>query len=139
MQPLQPPVGALAGIQGEIHRHTCWYLGPLALFIITECGTAVSYLPFFLSLGDLMPGSTNPALSLDPSIGQVSFRRNILAHIFFLNIGSKTKCVLTQGAGYSETPAVDPSYEAGGPHVPTESAGMAVGVDGSQAYIYGKK
>ncbi|KAM9361658.1 RNA-binding protein 10 [Symphorus nematophorus] len=78
MQPMQPPAGAPAGMQG-----------------------------------DLMPGSTNPALSSDPSIGQ--------------------------GVGYGETPAVDPSYQAGGPHVPTESAGMTVGVDASQTYIYGSE
>lgn len=63
--------------------------------------------------GDLMSGSTNPALSSDPSTGQ--------------------------GVGYNDTPAVNPSYPAGGPHVPTEAAGMTVGVDGSQAYVYGSE
>ncbi|KAM8757169.1 RNA-binding protein 5 isoform 2-T2 [Acanthopagrus schlegelii] len=61
--------------------------------------------------GDLM--STNPALSSDPSTGQ--------------------------GVGYNDTPAVNPSYPAGGSHVPTEAAGMTVGVDGSQAYVYGSE
>ncbi|XP_026161816.1 RNA-binding protein 6 isoform X1 [Mastacembelus armatus] len=60
--------------------------------------------------GDLMTGP-NPPLSTDPSI--------------------------SQGVGYSETPAVDPSFHAGGPHIPTESAGMAITADGSEAYIYG--
>ncbi|XP_051270138.1 RNA-binding protein 6 isoform X3 [Dicentrarchus labrax] len=78
LQPLQPPAGAPAGMQG-----------------------------------DLLTGSINPALSSDPSIGQ--------------------------GVGYGETPTVDLSYQAGGPHVPTESAGMTVGVDGSQTYIYGSE
>ncbi|XP_054472977.1 RNA-binding protein 6 isoform X2 [Anoplopoma fimbria] len=63
--------------------------------------------------GDFTLGSTNPALSSDPIIGQ--------------------------GVGYGETPAVDPSYQAGGPHVPTESAGMTVPADGSQPYIYGSE
>ncbi|XP_034388230.1 RNA-binding protein 6 isoform X2 [Cyclopterus lumpus] len=75
LQPLQPPAGASAGMQG-----------------------------------DFMSGSTNPALSSDPSIGR--------------------------GVGYGETPAVDPSFQAGGPHVPTESA---VPADGSQPYIYGSE
>ncbi|XP_070695273.1 RNA-binding protein 5 [Pempheris klunzingeri] len=62
--------------------------------------------------GDLMTtGSTNPALATDPSIGQ--------------------------GIVYGETPTVDPSYQAGVPHVPTESAGMTVGIDGSQTMFYG--
>ncbi|XP_031701981.1 RNA-binding protein 6 isoform X5 [Anarrhichthys ocellatus] len=77
-QPLQPPAGAPAGMQG-----------------------------------DFTSGSTLPALSSDPSIGQ--------------------------GVGYSETPAVDPSYPPGGPHVPTESAGMTVPPDGSQPYVYGSE
>ncbi|XP_070814439.1 RNA-binding protein 5 isoform X2 [Chaetodon trifascialis] len=67
----------------------------------------------FVSAGDLMPGSANPPLSSDPSIAQ--------------------------GVGYSEAPAVDPSYEAGGPHVPTESAGMTVGIDGAPTFMYGSE
>uniref|UniRef100_UPI0037E8B9DC RNA-binding protein 5 isoform X2 n=1 Tax=Semicossyphus pulcher TaxID=241346 RepID=UPI0037E8B9DC len=63
--------------------------------------------------GDLMTGSTNPVLASDPSVGQ--------------------------GLGYGETPAVDPSYQAGGHPVQTESAGMMVPVDGSQAYVYGSE
>lgn len=43
-----------------------------------------------------------------------------------------------QGVGYCETPAVDPTFQAGGAQVPTESAGMAVGIDGSQTYAYGE-
>ncbi|XP_059185201.1 RNA-binding protein 6 isoform X2 [Centropristis striata] len=77
LQPLQPPAGVPAGMQGN------------------------------LSTG------INPALSSDPSIGQ--------------------------GVGYSETPPVDPSYQAGGAHVPTETAGMTVPTDGSQPYIYGSE
>ncbi|XP_042363166.1 RNA-binding protein 6 isoform X3 [Plectropomus leopardus] len=76
LQPLQPPAGASAIMQG-----------------------------------DLTTVSTNPALSSDHS--------------------------MVQGVGYGETPAVDPLYQAGGPHVPTESAGMAVAADGSQPYVYG--
>ncbi|KAM3621950.1 uncharacterized protein V6R79_018201 [Siganus canaliculatus] len=65
--------------------------------------------------GDLMPGSANPALSTDPSIGQA--------------------------VGYNDTPVapVDPSYQAAVPHVPTDSAGMTVGADGSQTYVYGSE
>ncbi|XP_029286468.1 RNA-binding protein 5-like [Cottoperca gobio] len=68
--------------------------------------------------GDLtITTTTNPALSAlsalssDPSIGQ--------------------------GVCLSETPAVDPSFQASGPHVPTESA--ATTADGSQPYIYGEE
>nr|XP_046239435.1 RNA-binding protein 6 isoform X2 [Scatophagus argus] len=78
LQPLPPPTGAPAGVQG-----------------------------------DLMTGSTNPALPTDLSIGQ--------------------------GVGYGETPAVDSSFKAGGPQVPTESAGMTVGSDGSQTYLFGSE
>ncbi|XP_031157366.1 RNA-binding protein 6 isoform X2 [Sander lucioperca] len=63
--------------------------------------------------GDLTTGSTVAAPSSDPSIGQ--------------------------GIGYGETPAVDPLYQAGGPHVPTESAAKTVAADGSQPYIYGSE
>ncbi|XP_044072480.1 RNA-binding protein 6 isoform X4 [Siniperca chuatsi] len=66
-----------------------------------------------MQAGDLMTGSTNHALSSDPSTGQ--------------------------GVGYGEAPPVDPSFQAGGPHVPTESAGMTVTVDGSQTYIFGSE
>ncbi|KAG7494110.1 RNA-binding protein 6-like isoform X2 [Solea senegalensis] len=59
--------------------------------------------------GDLLP-ATN--LSLDPSI--------------------------SQGAGFCETQTMDPSFHAGGPHVPTESAGMSAGIDG-QAYMSGSE
>ncbi|GAA6221948.1 RNA-binding protein 6-like isoform X2 [Lates japonicus] len=62
--------------------------------------------------GDLLTGS-NPSLSSDPTI--------------------------SQGVGYCETPTVDPSFHAGGPHVPTESAGMTATADASQAYIYGSE
>lgn len=34
---------------------------------------------------------------------------------------------------------MDPLYQAGGPHVPTESAGITGAVDGSQTYVFGKK
>lgn len=78
LQPLQPPAGASAVMQG-----------------------------------DLMIPSTNPALSSDPSIGQ--------------------------GVGYGEAPPMDPLYQAGGPHVPTESAGITAAVDGSQTYIFGSE
>ncbi|XP_054866722.1 RNA-binding protein 6 isoform X1 [Amphiprion ocellaris] len=61
--------------------------------------------------GDLMAGSTNPALSSDPSINQ--------------------------GAGYVETPPVDPSYQGVTPHMPPELAGMTATTEGSQAYVYG--
>ncbi|XP_029989394.1 RNA-binding protein 6 isoform X2 [Sphaeramia orbicularis] len=63
--------------------------------------------------GDMMAGSTNPALPLDHS--------------------------MSQGGNYSETPAVDPSYQAAG-HVPPESGGMTAATDeshGSQTYVYG--
>ncbi|XP_070758665.1 RNA-binding protein 5 [Enoplosus armatus] len=63
--------------------------------------------------GDLMTGSTNPALSSDPSIAQ--------------------------GVGYGEAPPLDPSYQAGGLHVPTATSGMTVAVDGSQNYIFGSE
>ncbi|XP_040015436.1 RNA-binding protein 6 isoform X2 [Xiphias gladius] len=62
--------------------------------------------------GDLLTG-TNPSLTSDPSI--------------------------SQGVGYCETPTVDPSCHAGGPHVPTESDGMTATADGLQAYIYGSE
>ncbi|XP_038551868.1 RNA-binding protein 6 isoform X3 [Micropterus salmoides] len=78
LQPLQPPAGASAVMQG-----------------------------------DLMIPSTNPALSSDPSIGQ--------------------------GVGYGEAPPMDPLYQAGGPHVPTESAGITGAVDGSQTYVFGSE
>ncbi|XP_067443194.1 RNA-binding protein 5 [Thunnus thynnus] len=61
--------------------------------------------------GNLMTGSTNPTLSSDPSI--------------------------SQGVGYSETPTLDPSYQAVGLHVPTDSAGMSAVADGSQTYMLG--
>ncbi|XP_040889752.1 RNA-binding protein 6 isoform X2 [Toxotes jaculatrix] len=77
LQPLHPPAGAPAGMQG-----------------------------------DLLTG-TNPSLASDPSI--------------------------TQGVAYCETPTLDPSFHAGGPHVPTETAGMTTTADGSQTYIYGSE
>ncbi|XP_028261422.1 RNA-binding protein 6 isoform X2 [Parambassis ranga] len=64
-----------------------------------------------VSPGELMPGCPNPALSADPNI--------------------------SQGIGYVDPPAVDPMYQAGGPHVPTETAGMAATTEGSQAFLYG--
>ncbi|KAG7244688.1 hypothetical protein INR49_029707 [Caranx melampygus] len=75
MQPLQPPAGAPALMQG-----------------------------------DLLTG-TNPALSTDP--------------------------LISQDVGYCETPAVDPSFHAGGANVPTDSAAMTAAADGSQTYLYG--
>ncbi|XP_037628564.1 RNA-binding protein 6 isoform X4 [Sebastes umbrosus] len=79
LQPLQPPAGAPAGMQG-----------------------------------DMMTSITNPAPLSDPSMGQ--------------------------GVGYGEPPAMDPSYQAGGPHVPPcETAVMPVAADGSQPYIYGSE
>ncbi|XP_071374049.1 RNA-binding protein 5 isoform X1 [Centroberyx affinis] len=63
--------------------------------------------------GDLMAGSINPSLSSDSSY--------------------------SQGVGYGETPSVDPSYQAGGPHVSAESAGMTATADGSENYIYGSE
>ncbi|XP_029006943.1 RNA-binding protein 6 isoform X2 [Betta splendens] len=60
--------------------------------------------------GDLMAGSS-PSMSLDPSFGQ--------------------------GLGYCEAPPVDPSFFAGGPHVPSESSEMTTSADGSQGFIYG--
>lgn len=61
--------------------------------------------------GDMMTGGTNPVLPADPNIGQ--------------------------GLGYGETAAMDPSYQAGGHHMATESMGMTMGVDPSQTYVYG--
>ncbi|XP_008284437.1 RNA-binding protein 6 isoform X3 [Stegastes partitus] len=61
--------------------------------------------------GDLMAGSSNPALSSDPSV--------------------------SQGVGYVEAPPVDPSYQAVAPHMPTDLAGMSATTEGSQAYVYG--
>ncbi|KAL7408014.1 hypothetical protein ABVT39_016849 [Epinephelus coioides] len=78
LQPLQPPAGAPAIMQG-----------------------------------DLTTGSSNPALSSDHSIAQ--------------------------GVGYGETPVLDPSYQAGGPHMPAESAGITGAADGSQPYVYGSE
>ncbi|KAK2915155.1 hypothetical protein Q8A73_005749 [Channa argus] len=62
------------------------------------------------SPGNLMTGS-NPSPSLDPSINQV--------------------------VGYCDTLTVDPSFHAGGPPVPTDSAVMTT--DGSHTYIYGSE
>ncbi|KAM7402245.1 hypothetical protein PAMP_017502 [Pampus punctatissimus] len=66
-----------------------------------------------LMQGNFMTGSTNPSLSSDPSI--------------------------SQGVGYSETPTVDPSYQAGGHHVPTDSVGISAVADGSQNYVLGSE
>ncbi|XP_033994725.1 RNA-binding protein 6 isoform X4 [Trematomus bernacchii] len=63
--------------------------------------------------GDITTSITNTALSSDVSIAQ--------------------------GAGYRETLAIDPAYQVSGPVVPTESAGMPVAADGSQAYVYGSE
>ncbi|KAK5934100.1 hypothetical protein CgunFtcFv8_014523 [Champsocephalus gunnari] len=63
--------------------------------------------------GDITTSITNTALSSDVSI--------------------------IQGAGYRETLAIDPAYQVSGPVVPTESAGMPVAADGSQAYVYGSE
>ncbi|XP_071349816.1 RNA-binding protein 5 isoform X2 [Trachinotus anak] len=77
LQPLQPPAGAPAVMQG-----------------------------------DLLTG-TNPSLPSDP--------------------------IISQGVGYCDAPAVDPSFHAGGPPVPTESAGITATADASQTYVYGSE
>ncbi|KAM4613574.1 RNA-binding protein 5 isoform 2-T2 [Polymixia lowei] len=63
--------------------------------------------------GDLMAGGMNPSLSSDSSYSQV--------------------------VGYGETPAMDPSYHAAGPHVSGEAAGMTATADGSEVYVYGSE
>ena len=76
MQPMQPPAGAPAGMQGEscsdalssvLVPERCLLLLSLNKKIVLISLTSVSS-------GDLMPGITNPALSSDPSIGQVGYK-----------------------------------------------------------------
>ncbi|XP_029947220.1 RNA-binding protein 6 isoform X4 [Salarias fasciatus] len=62
--------------------------------------------------GDLIPGLQNPGFPPDPNMNQ-------------------------QGLGYVEAPPVDPLYQAGGAHLPTDSSGMTAAPDGPQAYMYG--
>ncbi|CAN9512021.1 unnamed protein product [Ophioblennius macclurei] len=61
--------------------------------------------------GDLIPGCPNPGFPSDPNVNQ--------------------------GLGYVDAPPVDPLYQAGGSHVPTDSSGMTAAPDGSQSYMYG--
>ncbi|XP_075997033.1 RNA-binding protein 10 isoform X2 [Genypterus blacodes] len=60
--------------------------------------------------GELMTSATNPSLSSNPS--------------------------LDQGIAFCETSTVDPSYQAAGPHVPTDSAVLTATADGSQSFMY---
>ncbi|KAM8917739.1 RNA-binding protein 5 isoform 1-T1 [Spinachia spinachia] len=62
-------------------------------------------------LADFPSGSSNPPPSSDFGIGQ--------------------------GVCFGDPPAVDPSYLAGGPQTPAESAGLTA--DGSQPYVYGSE
>ncbi|XP_041637405.1 RNA-binding protein 6 isoform X3 [Cheilinus undulatus] len=63
--------------------------------------------------GDMIAGSSIPDLASNPGMGQ--------------------------SLGYSETPSVDPSYQAGVPPVTPEPVGMMVPVEGSQTYMYGSE
>ncbi|KAM9409474.1 RNA-binding protein 5 isoform 2-T3 [Pholidichthys leucotaenia] len=61
--------------------------------------------------GDTVTGIHNPALSSDPSTN----------------------------SGFAETPNVDPAFQAGGAHVPSDTAGMTAVTDGPQPYVYGSE
>lgn len=44
----------------------------------------------------------------------------------------------SQGVGFSETPAVNPLFQAAPSHVPSESAGMVVAPEASQPFVFRK-
>lgn len=60
--------------------------------------------------GGMVPAAANPPLPLNPTINQ--------------------------GVGFSETPAVNPLFQAAPSHVPSESAGMVVAPEASQPFVF---